>query len=300
MIHLMSKGKKIIICLCGIAVVAITIAAIAKIPSVDKKGYEIVQNSKSIGASENYNNSKSSESNNMVERVSASNDRDDKSSFDRKKEVSNDGDNSISKSNKEELIQDREDVKNPNIKNSPPKDEQSNKTNDSIQTDDDSVERNSHSTTEFIPENANDNKTSYQDVVLYADDIEAKLNDKDIRYDIKIKHNPGILGMKLSVYYDEDMLELKKAVNGDAFSGVLNLTKSKGLSSGCSFLWDGQEVFDEEIKDGSILELYFDIKAGVDFKTQQISVVCENDDVIDKDLKTVNLSTINGTIKTKH
>lgn len=72
---------------------------------------------------------------------------------------------------------------------------------------------------------------------------------------ISIKGNPGILGARLSVAFD-DGLTLVGASNGDAFS-VLTMTKPGKLVSPCQFVWDGQDITNEDIKDGVILTLTF-------------------------------------------
>ena len=74
---------------------------------------------------------------------------------------------------------------------------------------------------------------------------------------VVIENNPGILGATFQVDYDEG-LTLVGATNGEAFSKLV-MTPSASLTSPCKFVWDGQEITQEDIKDGVILTLRFKI-----------------------------------------
>lgn len=112
---------------------------------------------------------------------------------------------------------------------------------------------------------------------------------------IKIKDNPGILGATLTLKYD-DGLTLKAASTGDTFSSLV-LTKPGKLQSPCKFVWDGQEITADDIKDGTILKLSFKVsdtaKAGDSYK---ISVSCDDGDMVDTDLNAVAVKAEDGEI----
>ena len=109
-----------------------------------------------------------------------------------------------------------------------------------------------------------------------------------------LTNNPGILGMTLKVTYDED-LTLTGAANGDALS-VLSMTKPGKFVSPCNFLWDGQEVTADDIKDGVLFTLTFvvpdDAQIGDHF-----DVAFEVVDATDNDLNPVAVTTIGGCIE---
>ncbi len=101
---------------------------------------------------------------------------------------------------------------------------------------------------------------------------------------LRIKGNPGVLGMKLQLVFDESVLELLSAEEGDVFSGILTMTPPASFYSGCAFLWDGTELRKEEIKDGEILLLKFRIKADVSAGKYPISLLYEPGDIVDSQL----------------
>ncbi len=110
---------------------------------------------------------------------------------------------------------------------------------------------------------------------------------------ISVSENPGILGATLKLQYS-DKLTLKSAKCGDAFE-MLTMTKPGEYSTGCKFVWDGTDLDDEDIKDGKILILTFEVSDGAIAKENlPISILC--DDVINKDLSTVNAIIQNGYI----
>lgn len=112
---------------------------------------------------------------------------------------------------------------------------------------------------------------------------------------IDVKDNPGILGAAVSLKYDEG-LTLTDATAGDAFSSLV-LTKPGKIQSPCKFVWDGQEITADDIKDGTILKLSFKVsdtaKSGESYK---ISVSCDAGDMVDADLNAVDVKTEDGEI----
>ena len=80
---------------------------------------------------------------------------------------------------------------------------------------------------------------------------------ESVEVNISIENNPGILGATFTLTYDEQ-LTLTNAQAGDAF-GALSMTKPGKFTSPCNFVWDGQELEEEDIKDGVILTLTFQV-----------------------------------------
>ena len=130
---------------------------------------------------------------------------------------------------------------------------------------------------------------------LIVDNVTVDSQVKSVVVNISINNNPGVLGMILSVEYDNH-LKLIDAKNGEALDGVLDLTKGNDLVSGCKFVWDGVEIEDKDIKDGSILSLTFDIVNQTEAGVYPIALTCYEGDVVDKDLKSVLVEIRNGAV----
>lgn len=125
--------------------------------------------------------------------------------------------------------------------------------------------------------------------------VETRQGQTRVAVPITIKDNPGILGMTLSISYDESALTLTDAENGEAFRGILTMTHSRDYGSGCQFAWDGLELAKQDVHDGVILTLYFDVADGTsgsyavvahasnaafDANLDEITLVLENGSVV--------------------
>ncbi len=112
---------------------------------------------------------------------------------------------------------------------------------------------------------------------------------------VSIEKNSGILGATLKITFGSG-LTLVGASNGDAFS-PLTMTKPGVFGSPCNFVWDGQELNEEDIKDGTILNLQFKIsdnaKEGDEFP---INVSYTSGDIIDGNLEPVSVNIVNGKV----
>lgn len=75
---------------------------------------------------------------------------------------------------------------------------------------------------------------------------------------VSVSDNPGITGLTAKIQYSADVLTLTEATSGAALID-LTFTAPSNLSSGCTFLWDGVEIKDENIKNGELLTLTFNI-----------------------------------------
>lgn len=110
---------------------------------------------------------------------------------------------------------------------------------------------------------------------------------------VVIEDNPGILGATLQVEYD-DGLTLVDATNGEAFS-VLAMTPSASLASPCKFVWDGQEITSDEIKDGIILTLRFKIsEEAEDGDSYGVSISYKSGNIFDANLDPIDVDINNG------
>ena len=124
----------------------------------------------------------------------------------------------------------------------------------------------------------------------------AKAGDQDVTVQVNVRNNPGILGMLLTLRFNDKYLTLKDAANGKALKGVLKLTKPGELADGSRFLWDGIELEEDQIKDGVILTLTFDVSSKAKKGDYAISVSYDEGDIIDGDLASVKMGVADGRI----
>lgn len=107
-------------------------------------------------------------------------------------------------------------------------------------------------------------------------------------------NNPGIVGMTMILSYDEDVLSLKSAKNGSEFRKVLSLSRSKDMNNGCVFLWTGKTLTEEQIFDGVLMTMEFEIKDGEKNIKTPIRLLPEVGGTYDNDLNEVELVIDNG------
>ena len=131
--------------------------------------------------------------------------------------------------------------------------------------------------------------------LLTVDRVSAHPGDRDVAVSVRVGNNPGILGMTLSVSYDESAMVLNSADNGEAFRGVLTMSHSKEYKSGCMFTWDGVDLSKDDVKDGTILTLHFDIADGAEAGAHPVTVRSGNT-VVDRNLQNIELTVQDGTV----
>ena len=130
-------------------------------------------------------------------------------------------------------------------------------------------------------------------VLVAVDTVQARSGDRDVAVPVRIEGNPGILGMTLSVSYDESALTLKTADSGEVFAGHLTLTHSREFSTGCLFTWDGIDLAPSEIEDGVILVLHFDVSQDAEAGMHAVAVRA-SDAAYDVDLAEVAIAIRDG------
>ncbi|MBR7132055.1 MAG: InlB B-repeat-containing protein [Clostridia bacterium] len=114
---------------------------------------------------------------------------------------------------------------------------------------------------------------------------------------VTIENNPGILGAIFSFTFDNDSLTLINANAGDAFSSLV-MSKPGKFTSPCQFAWDGESIKEEDIKDGIILTLTFEISENaIPGSDLDINISYNRGDIVDGNLKVVNPQTVSGIIQ---
>ncbi len=132
-----------------------------------------------------------------------------------------------------------------------------------------------------------DNPDSDGQPLISADYVFAKPGE-EVAVAVAIKNNPGILGMTLTAYFDDEVLKLMRVENGAAVENVLELTPSKTLENGVRFLWDGVDLQDGDIRDGEILTMYFKVSDAAADGKYPITLKYFEDDVVDRNLTSIS------------
>lgn len=118
-----------------------------------------------------------------------------------------------------------------------------------------------------------------------------------VNVSIAIENNPGILGMTLKLEFDETVLTLLDIKSGSAFSNM-SFTPPKGeaLKSGCLLPWDAESVGEDDIQDGIIATLSFQISetAKAD-EFAEIKLTCI--DALDKDAAAIKFAQAEGRLQ---
>lgn len=127
---------------------------------------------------------------------------------------------------------------------------------------------------------------------------EASVGD-NVEIPIVIKKNPGILGMTISIEYDDEALELEDIKNGEAYANILRFTKPKILENGCICLWDAVNIEKDDIKDGVIAMLVFNVRSNAKKQTYSVDVECSGNDAVNDNLESIEVIVKSGHIKVK-
>lgn len=193
-------------------------------------------------------------------------------------------------------------AKPPNLTDNAPKD--MNNYSENNKTDTDLSDKNNLNGDEnnisisSTTETSDKNETSTSPTIV-VDTVNATPG-AEVQAAITVRKNPGILGMTLTLYYDETLCTLEKVENGNAVADILDLTTSKNLNNGARFVWDGIEITDSDIKDGDVLLMTFKVKDDVNAEFCPITVKYFNDDIVDNALNGIYPTIKNGGIIISH
>lgn len=133
--------------------------------------------------------------------------------------------------------------------------------------------------------------------VLRTETVSAHAGER-VSVDVAITNNPGILGMTLTVSYDEQSMKLVRAESGTAVNGVLTFVPARALKSGSGFVWYGTKLSEEQVKDGTVLTLTFELSDRAEGMLP-ITLTAVSGDIIDKDLRSVDVQLQSGGIEVK-
>lgn len=107
---------------------------------------------------------------------------------------------------------------------------------------------------------------------------------------LSMENNPGIIGLTLQIAYDTTALTMVKAENGTALNGEgVTFTPP---ASGSNYVWTDTTVKTDEIKDGTLLTLTFDVKENAKLGEYPIVVSCS--EAVNNELKPVSMTVNSG------
>lgn len=134
---------------------------------------------------------------------------------------------------------------------------------------------------------------------LSVSNVSASAGENNVEVTVSVQNNPGILGMVLSVAYDESALTLTDASIGDAVKDTLNMTKPGEFKSQCRFVWDGEQIQKKDVHDGSIITLKFSVSKSAAAGRYPIDIFFNDGDIVDNDLKQLDFGVVNGSVTLK-
>ena len=134
---------------------------------------------------------------------------------------------------------------------------------------------------------------------LSVSNVSASAGENNVEVTVSVQNNPGILGMVLSVAYDESALTLTDASIGDAVKDTLNMTKPGEFKSQCRFVWDGEQIQKKDVHDGSIITLKFSVSKSAAAGRYPIDIFFNDGDIVDNDLKQLDFGVVNGSVTVK-
>lgn len=183
------------------------------------------------------------------------------------------------------------------------KDESDNKTNEdkNISSHNSNTSSKNHSIPSYgggpSEDNDNEEEIVIQQPTIKVNTVYGKPGEV-IRVNLDLHKNPGILGMILSLEYDEAAMKLIRVENGEAVADVLTLTPSGNLNSGVRFVWDGIDLSSDDIKDGQLLTLDFELLDNVVIgKRYPLKLQYDVGDIVDVNLNEANPRIYQGFIE---
>jgi hypothetical protein len=127
------------------------------------------------------------------------------------------------------------------------------------------------------------------DPTLVVSEVNAKKGEQ-VDLAVTVVSNPGILGMTATLSFDESVMSLVSAEEGEAFEGVLEMTSSATLENGCVFLWDGLDIEPDQISDGEILHLKFQKAESAPVGKYTIALILDDVGTYDRELSTIDIT----------
>lgn len=127
---------------------------------------------------------------------------------------------------------------------------------------------------------------------FYSGEVTAKAGDT-VTVAVSVRNNPGILGMLMSVEYDENVLTLTETENGEVTAALVYLEPSR-LNSGSNYLWYGTRT--GAVKDGTVLMLKFKVAEKAESGVYPIVLHYSKEDTYNANYDPVDAIVVNGSV----
>ncbi len=114
----------------------------------------------------------------------------------------------------------------------------------------------------------------------------------EVEVEFTMESSPELMGMFLTIGYDDRALEMMTTTNGEAMS-KFTYTDPSEYKNGCNFMWYAN---DAHIADGQVLKLKFKIKDSASVGNYTITMSCDTTNTYDKDDKSVEIVFIDGCV----
>ena len=124
--------------------------------------------------------------------------------------------------------------------------------------------------------------------------VEAEAGDT-VEVKVLISNNPGIWGLKIQIDYDESVLTLTSAENGDFFANS-EWTKGKLDKIPYTLSYGANDFADITTVSGTLAILTFSVSDTAEAGTYDITVDYEAGNIINSDLDDVNFAMVNGKV----
>lgn len=108
-----------------------------------------------------------------------------------------------------------------------------------------------------------------------------------VNVDVKISDNPGIVGMRIKLTYDKDVLTLTDVTNGKVFDEALSLFGNDKSAVPYYMLWDDSLNSDNNTKNGRLVRLSFKISENVKVDSAKVNISVDEKSTFNTELNTV-------------
>ena len=111
--------------------------------------------------------------------------------------------------------------------------------------------------------------------------------------DVSVKNNSGIVGLRVYVGYDTNVLELVSATAGESFADTSFGPTTKNPFN---IIWDDSLASENNVANGTVATLTFKVKEGVAAGDTKITLTYNPDDVFDLYMENVAFAVENATV----
>lgn len=119
-----------------------------------------------------------------------------------------------------------------------------------------------------------------------------------VRVPVTLVKNPGVISMKISLDYDENVFDLVEVINGRVFSDESMMANIKSDNPFKTILWSNSLNSENNItEDETLVTLVFNVKEGVALGDYQIEILCDADTGVNASVQPVGFKSESGIVK---